>query len=64
MAADPPSQVTWELKPADGGVTRLTVTHDGFESETATFTSVAGGWNLVLDGLKTLLETGTPLQAA
>ena len=64
LAADPPSRVTWELKPADGGVTRLTVTHDGFESETATFTSVAGGWNLVLDGLKTLLETGTPLQAA
>jgi uncharacterized protein YndB with AHSA1/START domain/DNA-binding transcriptional ArsR family regulator len=64
LAADPPSRVSWELEPADGGVTRLTVTHDGFETETATFTSVAGGWNLVLDGLKTLLETGTPLQAA
>jgi uncharacterized protein YndB with AHSA1/START domain len=64
LAVDPPSRVTWEIESMQGGVCKLTVTHDGFDRETATFASVAGGWNLVLDGLKTLLETGQPLQAA
>jgi hypothetical protein len=37
---------------------RLTCTHDGFEGETGTYRSVAGGWPLIVSGLKTLLETG------
>jgi uncharacterized protein YndB with AHSA1/START domain/DNA-binding transcriptional ArsR family regulator len=64
MATDEATRVVWEIEPMDGGVSKLTLTHDRFEGETATYRSVAGGWDLVLDGLKTLLETGRPLQAA
>ena len=38
------------------------VTHDAFEGETATFRSVQGGMSVILSGLKTLLETGQPLE--
>jgi hypothetical protein len=40
----------------------LTLTHDEFEGETKTYQSVARGWNPVVSGLKTLLETGQPLE--
>jgi uncharacterized protein YndB with AHSA1/START domain len=61
-AAEPHSRVTWEIEPQDGGVTKLTVTHDQLEAAPKTAASVAGGWSFVLSGLKTLLETGEPLQ--
>ncbi|SRR5712691_1373350 len=64
LAADAPSRVSWEIEPMDGGVCKLSVVHDEFEGETATYRSVAGGWSWVLSGLKTLLETGEPLKAA
>jgi uncharacterized protein YndB with AHSA1/START domain len=60
-AGEPASRVTWELEPADGGVTKLTVVHDQLEAAPNTAASVAGGWSYVLSGLKTLLETGKPL---
>jgi uncharacterized protein YndB with AHSA1/START domain len=60
-AAEPPSRVTWEIEPGDGGVTKLTVVHDQLESSPKTAANVAGGWSFVLSGLKTLLETGKPL---
>jgi len=60
MASDPPSRVTWEIEPLDD-MCRLTLVHDDFPSETATFKSVGGGWPLVLSSLKSLLETGEPL---
>ena len=63
-AADAPSRVTWEIEPQDGGICKLTVVHDEFDGETATYRTVATGWNLVLSGLKTLVETGEPLTAA
>ena len=61
MAAEEPSRVTWEIEPQDGGITKLTVVHDRLERAPKTAESVAGGWMLVLSGLKTLLETGEPL---
>jgi uncharacterized protein YndB with AHSA1/START domain len=61
-AAEPHSRVTWEIEPQEGGVTKLTVTHDQLEAAPKTAESVAGGWMYVLSGLKTLLETGKPLQ--
>jgi uncharacterized protein YndB with AHSA1/START domain len=61
-AEEPHSRVTWEIEPQDGGVTKLTVTHDQLEAAPKTAASVAGGWEHVLSGLKTLLETGKPLQ--
>jgi len=60
-AAEPYSRVTWEIEPADDGVTKLTVVHDELEASPKTAENVAGGWSYVLSGLKTLLETGTPL---
>jgi uncharacterized protein YndB with AHSA1/START domain len=60
-AAEPSSRVSWELEPQDGGVTKLTVIHDELEGSPKTALGVAGGWSYVLSGLKTLLETGTPL---
>ena len=60
-AAEPYSRVTWEIEPADGGVTKLTVVHDELEAAPKTAENVASGWSYVLSGLTTLLETGEPL---
>ena len=57
---DRPSRVTWEIEPR-GEVCKLTLTHDDFDGITETFKQVGAGWNPVLSGLKTLLETGQPL---
>ena len=63
MAQEEPSRVTWEIEPGDDGVSLLTVVHDRLEGAPKTAESVAGvGWMRVLSGLKTLLETGEPLQ--
>jgi uncharacterized protein YndB with AHSA1/START domain len=61
LAQEEPSRVTWEIEPGDGGVTKLTTTHDRLEASPKTAESVAGGWMYVLSGLKTLVETGEPL---
>jgi uncharacterized protein YndB with AHSA1/START domain len=61
VRADPPSRITWIVEVAGPDVCKLTVIHDGFESETATFEQVVGGMPFILSGLKTLLETGEPL---
>lgn len=61
FAAEPPSRVTWEIDPQPGGITRLTVVHDQLEQSPKTAASVSGGWMFVISGLKTLLETGRPL---
>ncbi len=60
-AEEPLSRVTWEIEAQEGGVTKLTVTHDQLEASPKTAESVAGGWSYVLSGLKTLVETGKPL---
>jgi uncharacterized protein YndB with AHSA1/START domain len=69
IAAEGFTRLTYEIEAARGGVSKLTVTHDvtnapklaaliagGSESQGA-----GGGWSEILSGLKTLLETGTPL---
>ena|SRR5437867_10507624 len=62
-ASEPPSRVTWEIEPGEGGVTKLTVVHDELEGAPKTARSVSGeGWMYVLSGLKTLLETGAALR--
>jgi uncharacterized protein YndB with AHSA1/START domain len=66
-----PTRVTWEIEGDDGGVTRLTVTHE-LEDAPKTAAAVAstarryeggGGWALILSDLKTLLETGSSFEA-
>ncbi|HEY7466655.1 MAG TPA: SRPBCC family protein [Dehalococcoidia bacterium] len=62
VSQDAPSRLTWELHEING-MTKLTVVHDDFDGETATYRQVTGGWMWVLSNLKTLLETGETLPA-
>jgi uncharacterized protein YndB with AHSA1/START domain len=68
MLAEGFTRVTWEIEEDDGGVTRLTVTHE-LEGAPRTAAQVAGtgrlhegggGWSWILSDLKSLLETGSP----
>ncbi|HEU5090851.1 MAG TPA: SRPBCC family protein, partial [Roseiflexaceae bacterium] len=62
MNEDAPTRVTWELQPMSGGVTRVTVVHEDFQGETATYQGLqSGGWAWILSNMKTLLETGQPM---
>jgi uncharacterized protein YndB with AHSA1/START domain len=69
LAAEAFTRLTFELDPVRGGVTRVTVTHDvtGAPMWAAVLrgdheaNGAGGGWNEVLDGLKTLLETSQQL---
>lgn len=63
MAAEPPSRVEWKLTPAndDGSVTRVTLRHGGLALSPKTWSNVQLGWVQVIDGMKTLLETGESL---
>jgi uncharacterized protein YndB with AHSA1/START domain/DNA-binding transcriptional ArsR family regulator len=63
VTPDAPHRVTWTIEPM-GPVCKLTVEHEGFAGETATLKCVQGGLSVILDGLKTLLETGQPLMSA
>lgn len=58
---EPPSRVTFELKPIKGQ-TRLTVTFDEFEEGSKIFEMISGGWPAVLSSLKSFLETGKGLE--
>lgn len=58
---DAPTRVTYEIE-ALGDLVKLTVLHEGFEAETETYTDTAEGWPPILSGLKTLMETGEPLE--
>lgn len=58
-AADAPSRVTWEITPM-GDACRLRLTHEDLGEASRRYTS--GGWEVILSGLKTLVETGEPLK--
>ncbi len=58
--SDAPSRVTWTIEKL-GDVCKLSLVHDHFQGETATYQGVQSGWNVHLSRLKTLLETGIPL---
>jgi uncharacterized protein YndB with AHSA1/START domain len=69
IAAEGPTRVTFDIEEDDGGITRLTVTHE-LENAPKTAEQLAsvakiyeggGGWSWVLSDLKTLLETGNSL---
>jgi hypothetical protein len=62
-AAEAPT-VTWEIATQDGGICRLTVTHEGFASNDSPTFLYSNGWTWVLSGIKTLLETGRPMAAS
>jgi uncharacterized protein YndB with AHSA1/START domain len=60
MIKERPSRVTFVLEPENNAV-KLTVTHEGFADGSKTLPSISGGWPLVLSSLKSILETGKPL---
>lgn len=57
---EPPSSVSLLLQ-SGGEVVRLTLVHDGFPPNSKVYAACSVGWPLILSGLKTLLETGTPM---
>jgi uncharacterized protein YndB with AHSA1/START domain len=61
--AEPRSNVTFDMDDIGKGVTKLTVTHDGFPPGSSVLQAISQGWPAVLSSLKTLLETGTALPA-
>jgi uncharacterized protein YndB with AHSA1/START domain len=54
------SRVTFDLEPVEDMV-RLTVTHDELETDSDMEKGIRAGWPRVLSSLKSLLETGKPL---
>jgi uncharacterized protein YndB with AHSA1/START domain len=61
MAEEPPSRVEWHLDDGGEGVTRVTTIHRDLAFSPMTSASVGEGWTWILDSMKSLLETGTPL---
>ena len=60
---EPPSRVTFEIEQAGPGVAKLTLVHETEPGSSTRIAEVAAGWPYILAGLKTLLETGEPLQS-
>jgi uncharacterized protein YndB with AHSA1/START domain len=58
---EPPSRVEWILTPGADGVTRVTTVHRDLALSPRTSASVGDGWPWILDSMKSLLETGSPL---
>jgi uncharacterized protein YndB with AHSA1/START domain len=58
-----PSRVSFELEVVQG-VVKLTLTHDNFESDSATYDTTVHGWPAIMSSLKSLIETGHPLPFA
>lgn len=54
------SRVAFDIEQA-GDMVRLTVTHDDLESGSRMERNITAGWPRVLSSLKSLLETGRPL---
>ncbi|MGB6771766.1 MAG: SRPBCC family protein [Candidatus Dormiibacterota bacterium] len=71
MATQGFTRLTYEISEGKGGVSKLTVTHElGDATMLAVLMSggmadqgAGGGWNWVLSSLKTLLETGSPIDS-
>lgn len=61
LAAEPRTQVTFDIEPAGPGTVRLTVTHTGFPPDSTLRSMISQVWPQLLSSLKTLLETGQPL---
>jgi len=66
-AAEAPGRLTWEITEDDGGLVRLTVTHE-LDDAPHTLAAVSsdeklqqggGGWAWILSDLKSMLETGS-----
>jgi uncharacterized protein YndB with AHSA1/START domain len=58
---DFPALATFVLEPY-GKLVKLTLTHEGFRESSQFFAGISKGWPAILSGLKSILETGKPLE--
>ena len=63
LEAEGPVRMTWQIDPAEGGASKLTVTTSGMREGGAVQKDFAGGIVYIVSGLKTYLETGRPMTA-
>jgi uncharacterized protein YndB with AHSA1/START domain len=61
QAEEPPSRVEWTVEAAGEGLTRVRLVHGDLALSPLTWANVKDGWVWILDGLKSLLETGRQL---
>lgn len=61
LAAEPPSRVEWNLAVAGDCLTQLDLVHGDLARSPLTWANVKDGWVWILDGLKTVIETGETL---
>jgi uncharacterized protein YndB with AHSA1/START domain len=61
LKAEGYSRLTYELEPVGQSV-KLTVIHEMEAPDSKLIQAVSGGWPLILASLKSLLETGEPLE--
>jgi hypothetical protein len=62
LSSERRSRVTFDIEPVKEMV-KLTVLHDDFETGSIAVTRVTNGWPIFLSSLKTLLESGEPLES-
>jgi uncharacterized protein YndB with AHSA1/START domain len=55
-----PARATFVLEPY-GEVVKLTLTHQGFDEGSKMLPAISKGWPAILSNLKSMLETGRPL---
>jgi uncharacterized protein YndB with AHSA1/START domain len=58
---DLPALATFVLEPY-GNLVKLTLTHQGFAEGSKFFSGISKGWPAILSSLKSILETGRPLE--
>ncbi len=56
-----PALATLMLEPY-GKLVKLTLTHEGFQEGSLMLPAISKGWPAILSGLKSILETGHPLE--
>ena len=61
LSAEPPGRVAWTVEGVGDGLTRVRLVHGDLAYSPLTWAHVKDGWVWILDGLKTLLETGRAL---
>ena len=63
LAAEPPSRVEWTVESAGENLTRVRLVHGDLAASPLTWANTRTGWPWVLNGLKTVVETGRSLPA-
>ena len=58
---DFPALATFTLEPY-GKLVKLTLTHEGFAEGSKFYSGISKGWPAILSSLKSILETGKPLE--